>query len=173
MKVLITLTLTELIDDNTFKAEYRHELCTGYELIIRVHGAAMIDRAISWMHEKVLVYGSLWNRTKDTQAWIEVDCIMPSYEHSKYFAVIGRVFKSPIQVRDRCKFPIVVSRTIADKHYYSMSAVGNAAKLVQASVSERQLVYLEGFIELIQWVDNLSGELKNSLKFIVVSVRAY
>lgn len=179
MKVLITLTLLNCLSQDKSSAVFNSEFRStnkdyGYPIIVRAFGA-MADKLLSFSElEKVFVYGSLWNRTKSNKTWLEVDYIAPSYDYIACFTAIGKCFKQPFKSGNKVKFPIVISRTIKDKHYYSIVAVGNAAGLIGSNVfiDSLELVYLEGFIELVEWA-NKEGVIQSSLKFICVTVRIY
>lgn len=177
MKVLITLTLLQCLtqDKNsvTFNSEFRgNGKDYGYPIILRAFGA-MADKILTFNElDKVFVYGSLWNRTKSNNTWLEVDYIAPSFDYISCFTTMGKIFKLPVSVGNKVKLPIVINRTIRDKHYYSITAVGNAAKLVNSNVDVDVLVYLEGYIDLVEWT-NKEGEVQYFLKFICVVVKVY
>lgn len=156
-----------------FKADFRNDReQPGYSLHLRAWGAIADKVSFFVPGERVLVYGSFWNRSRKNLAWIEVDYIAMAEDLINCFTAIGRVFKQPTTIRDRTKFPIVINRTIDHKHYYAMTAVGNASKLSQSSVSQGDLIQCEGFIDLIIWT-NKEGEVLNFLRFTTTIIKRY
>lgn len=152
-----------------FRSDREHEV---YPLLLRAWGKEA-DKLFSFREgEDILVYGSLWSRTKQNIAWIDVDFVDQSNEHINHFFGIGKVFKQPSTMRGLARFPLVVNRTIAQKHYYSIVSVGNAASVARRLLLPGDIVSLEGYIDLINWADS-RGTKQNFLRFTNTIIKRF
>lgn len=160
MKVLIKVRLNGEIKSKEktyshnftcdFRSDREHE---AYPLLLRAWGKEA-DKLFSFREgEDILVYGSLWSRTKQNLGWIDVDFVEQSNEYINHFFGIGKVFKQPLTMRGLARFPLVVNRTIAQKHYYSIVSTGNAVPVARQLLLPGDIVSLEGYIDLINWTD--------------------
>lgn len=174
----MTLTILDLIHQEQtkafeFYAEFRSDgEQNGYPILLRSYGSVADTLLQLQGGEKVIIYGSFWSRTKHNLAWIDVDFAFQSNDFINHFSGIGKVFKSPTAYRSTSKFPLLVNRTINQKHYYSIVSVGNAASMVQSLLSEGDLVNLEGYIDLINWT-NKQGEVQHFLKFTNIIIKRF
>lgn len=179
MKVLITVRLDGLTGSkektysHDFTCDFRNDReQPGYPLLLRAWGKEA-DKLFSFREgEDILVYGSLWSRTKQNLGWIDVDFIDQSDEYINHFFGIGKVFKQPSTMRGLARFPLMVNRTIAQKHYYSIASVGNAASVAQSLLLPGDIVSLEGYIDLINWAD-AQGVKQHFLRFTNTIVKRF
>lgn len=179
MKVLITVRLDSPIGSkektysHDFTCDFRNDReQPGYPLLLRAWGKEA-DKLFSFREgENILVYGSLWSRTKHNLGWIDVDFATQTNEYINHFFGIGKVFKQPSTMRGLARFPLVVNRTIEQKHYYSIASVGSAASVAQSLLLPGDIVSLEGYIDLINWADK-EGAQQHFLRFTNTIIKRF